>query len=261
MSTSSTGDVFFDTLLLEMQAETRRCRYELAARAGFRLVEVSLPYVESAERLRDEAARHGLRHVLINAPPGDSSKAFRGLAALPDHVDDFEKSLHTAVHYAKTLDCPRVHVMAGITQSPQAASTFTRNIAFAADLFAKEGLECLIEPINSHSIPGYFLDSFSKANDVLATLKKENLKIQFDVFHAQLIQGQITHSLATLKDKIGHIQVAQVPDRHEPDSPGELDYHYIFELLKKTNSEWVVGLEYFPSSNSLDFVERYGLSF
>ncbi|KAE9548691.1 hypothetical protein FO519_008089, partial [Halicephalobus sp. NKZ332] len=124
------------------------------------------------------------------------------------------------------------------------------NLIFANDIFEKEGIQLLIEPINSYTIPGYFLNSMDQAVSILDKVKSENVKILFDVFHIQQIHGQITGLVKRFEGKIGHIQVAQVPDRHEPDSPGELDYKYVFNLLSSVNVNWTIGCEYFNSGTT-----------
>ncbi|VDO60431.1 unnamed protein product [Heligmosomoides polygyrus] len=217
-------------------------RYKAAATAGFRLVEVSLPYSEKAEVLKSTADSLGLAHSLINAPPGDWSRGFRGLAALPTCKAEFRESIDTAVHYAKTLNCDKVHVMAGIPAKGESDSH---------------------KPINHYTVPGYFLSSYEQAKNVIDEVKSPNLKIQYDVFHAQQICGQISATIKKYKDLIGYIQVAQVPSRDEPHTAGEIDYKYVFGELKTANPNWTIGLEHnFHEANGapLDWVQKLGLS-
>uniref|UniRef100_F1LBV7 Putative hydroxypyruvate isomerase n=1 Tax=Ascaris suum TaxID=6253 RepID=F1LBV7_ASCSU len=230
-------------------------RYEKAASMGFRCVEVSIPYSQPAEMLKAEADRLKLQHVLINSPPGDWLKGDRGIAAIPTHKNDFGETLETAVKYANTLAVKKIHVMAGIIAvNDEAKRTYVDNIRAASRRFARDGIMCLIEPINHISIPGYFLSTYEQAIDVIKEINEPNLKIMFDVFHAQQISGKLAHSIASLKPYIGHVQVAQVPDRHEPDSDGEINYKYIFEILKK-NGDWDVGCEYLERGDTADYVE------
>ncbi|MFH4975190.1 hypothetical protein AB6A40_001899 [Gnathostoma spinigerum] len=243
-------------------------RYEKAAAAGFRLVEVALPYICPAESLKKKADQNGLRHVLINAPSvvflGDFKKGFRGIAALPNMLSEFPRSVESAIHYANILDCKKIHVMAGIApDSPENTATFKENIRFASREFAKEGIMCLIEPINPITIPGYFLSTYEQAVGVINELNEPNLKLQFDVFHAQQICGRLTKTISDLAKLIGHVQVAQVPDRHEPDSDGEIDYKYIFSVLKK-HGDWAIGCEYIDQpdvASNLNWILQYHLSF
>ncbi|KHJ88917.1 putative hydroxypyruvate isomerase [Oesophagostomum dentatum] len=240
-------------------------RYKAAATAGFRLVEVSLPYSEKAEELKKTADSLGLSHTLINAPPGDWSKGFRGLASLPSHKKEFEDSIATAVQYAKTLSCDKVHIMAGIPSKNDGdvSRLFQENVAFAAKKLGEANLMCLIEPINHYTIPGYFLSSYEQAKAVIDAVKLPNLKIQYDLFHAQQICGQITATIQKYKELIGYIQVAQVPSRDEPSTPGELDYKYVFESLKSANPDWTIGLEHnFHEAHGApkEWVQSLGLS-
>ncbi|KAK6745080.1 hypothetical protein RB195_011657 [Necator americanus] len=221
-------------------------RYKAAASAGFRQVEVSVPYSEKAEDLKSTADALGLSHTLINAPPGDWSRGFRGLAALTTHKKEFQESITTAIHYAKTLKCDKVHVMAGIqtNKDEDVSKLFEENVSYAATKLGEANLMCLIEPINQYSIPGYFLSSYEQAKAVIDAVKLPNLKIQYDVFHAQQICGQLSASIKRYKDHIGYIQVAQVPTRDEPNTSGEIDYKYVFGLLQSTNPNWTIGLEH-----------------
>ncbi|VDM49849.1 unnamed protein product [Toxocara canis] len=257
-------------------------RYEKAAAMGFRCVEVSLPYALPAEKLKAEADRLKLEHILINSPPGDWSKGDRGIAATPMRKKDFTESLEIAVKYANTLACKKIHVMAGVIGvNDETKLTYVENIRAASRRFAKDDITCLIEPINHISIPGYFLSSYEQALEIVKEIGEPNLKIMFDVFHAQQICGKLTHSIATLKPYIavlgnqlpldevtssrisGHVQVAQVPDRHEPDSEGEINYDYVFKALKK-HGDWDVGCEYSERGDTADYVKwahTYGLTF
>ncbi|KJH45812.1 putative hydroxypyruvate isomerase [Dictyocaulus viviparus] len=239
-------------------------RLVVAADSGFRQVEVSLPYSEQAATLKNTADSLGLTHTLINAPPGDWSRGFRGLAALPAFKDEFRDSIKTAIYYAKILKCDKVHVMAGIPGKNEAGvgELFLDNITYAATKMKEEGILCLIEPINHYTVPGYFLSSYEQAKRVIDEIKLPNLKIQYDLFHAQQICGQLSATINKYKDFIGYVQVAQVPSRDEPCMPGEIDYNFIFQLLQSTNSDWVVGLEHnFHESHGAprDWVSKFGL--
>lgn len=239
-------------------------RYEKASMLGFRCVEVSLPYSVPAEQLRAEAQRYDLQHILINAPPGQWSAGFRGTAALPEKQAEFEDGIEIAVKYANILSCKKIHVMAGISDvNDETRNTYVKNVRFAARRFAKEDITCLIEPINHISIPGYFLSSYDQALHVIKEVDERNLKIMFDVFHAQQICGRLSKTISSLAAHIGHVQVAQVPDRHEPDTDGEINFDYVFRTLQKYG-DWDVGCEYTETAVSKDavrWVQRFGLSF
>ncbi|CAJ0941837.1 unnamed protein product, partial [Mesorhabditis belari] len=237
-------------------------RYEKAAAAGFKAVEVSLPYGETAENLKKAAQKHSLQHVLINAPPGEASTGAKGLAAICEEREIFRESLEKAVKYSKILECSRIHVMAGLGDSkcPHAHDIYRENIRYACQRFEQDGLTCLIEPINSYTIPGYFLNSYDQALSIINEVSASNLKILFDVFHAQQICGQLSALIQRLNQNIGHIQIAQVPSRLSPDTPGEIDYNYLFSLLKNTVDDRFIGCEY-KDGAKFDWVQRYGLKF
>ncbi|OZC10038.1 putative hydroxypyruvate isomerase [Onchocerca flexuosa] len=239
-------------------------KYEKVAELGFQLVEVSLPYGWPVEELQQQAEHYRLKHILINAPAGNWSKGFRGLAALSQQKSEYIESLNIAVQYAKKLNVQKIHVMAGIAeQTDKNYEVYVENIRLACQQFKKESIICLIEPICKAAIPGYFMNSYSKALQVLKEVNEPNLKIMLDLFHAQQICGQLTATIETVAPFIGHIQVAQVPGRHEPDTDGEINYSYVFNILKKFG-DWDVGCEYLNSgcdNQYLQWVYRYGLTF
>ncbi|CAO4369033.1 unnamed protein product [Caenorhabditis nigoni] len=241
-------------------------RYSAAASHGFKLVEVSIPYSESAKNLRDAADQNNLKHTLINAPPGNWDHGFRGLAALKSQRDEFRSSLDTAIEYAKTLGCTRIHVMAGIPKTADdvanASEVYSENVLFAAEKFKEHDLICLIEPINKYTIPGYYLNDYEEAMRLIERDQSKNLKIQYDTFHAQQINGQIGATMGKLKEHIGYIQVAQVPARGACDNRGELDYNFVFDEIRSIDSTWIIGAEYVGNSNdSFNWVENMGCSF
>ncbi|VDO37507.1 unnamed protein product [Brugia timori] len=266
-------------------------KYGRAAVLGFQLVEVSLPYGWPAEELLHQAERYHLRHILINAPAGNWSEGFRGLAALPEQTSKYIESLDIAIQYAKTLNVQKVHVMAGIAEETnENFDVYVKNIRLACQQFRKESIICLIEPICQAAIPGYFMNSYSKganqfyifnylsftnlhaiiisfihiaAVKVLKEINEPNLQIILDIFHVQQICGQLTTTIETLAPFVGHVQVAQVPGRREPDTDGEINYSYVFDILKKFG-DWDVGCEYMSSGSDhqyFQWVHRYGLTF
>uniref|UniRef100_A0AC34Q4G1 Xylose isomerase-like TIM barrel domain-containing protein n=1 Tax=Panagrolaimus sp. JU765 TaxID=591449 RepID=A0AC34Q4G1_9BILA len=156
--------------------------------------------------------------------------------------------------------------MAGLMDSKfsknEMEEIFIQNLKFANDKFEKEGIELLIEPINSYTIPNYFLNSIDDGIKILEKIGSRNVKLLFDVFHIQQIHGQLTALIKKYQHLIGHIQIAQVPNRNEPDSPGEINYEYIFDVLKETNNDWIIGCEYFNKNpNTTNWMEKYGLEF
>lgn len=240
-------------------------RYSLAKKAGFQAVEVGFPYSHSVEELVKAKKDANLEQVLINVFVGDVTKGELGFAAIPGQEDSFQASVFKAVNYAKALDCKLIHVMSGAVKSPSAANleVYEKNIRWATDVFAKENIIGLIEPINQRSVPNYFLSSYVTAVDIVKRINSPHLKIMLDVFHLQQLHGNLTFNIESLASEglIGHVQIAQVPLRGEPDSPGEINYDHVFSVLKKIKYGGWVGLEYKPSNSTvhgLAWVERMG---
>ncbi|XP_007434386.1 putative hydroxypyruvate isomerase [Python bivittatus] len=236
-------------------------RMEAASRAGFRAVELGFPYACSAPELRAAAERDELEVVLLNTPPGSREKGDMGLGAVPGRQPEFREALALAVKYAKELKCPRIHLMAGRIPigakrdavATEMEATFIENLKYAADILKQENLIGLLEPINNRiSDPHYFLTTPQQAAAILEKVKSPSLKLQLDIFHCQIMNGNLTQNLKTYFPIIGHIQIAQVPGRHEPDSSGELNFPYLFHLLESMNYSGYIGCEYKPKGDTLD---------
>ncbi|XP_053717077.1 putative hydroxypyruvate isomerase [Synchiropus splendidus] len=230
-------------------------RMYAAAAAGFRAVEAAWLYDCDLEELQRTREATGVEVVLINTPPGDIASGDLGLGAVPGREREFRQGLDLAMKYAKGLQCKKIHLMAGriprgsvrAAVSRDMESTLVKNLQCAADLLAQEGMTGLIEPINSRiTDPRYFLDSPHQAADILKKVGKPNIKLQMDIFHWQIMDGNLTKNMETYLPQIGHIQVAQVPGRNEPDSPGELNYSYLFSKLESLGYQGHVGCEYKP---------------
>ncbi|XP_060082459.1 putative hydroxypyruvate isomerase [Ylistrum balloti] len=241
-------------------------RYKAAKDAGFKYVECAFPYGESLESIQQARTAAGVEQVLINAWPGDMKNGEIGLAALPNKVKEFREKLETSVEYAKALNCKRMHVMAGLKpgfQDEAMEEVFIENIRYAAERLSKDGIVAVIEPINNRlSIPKYFLTDIHKAVEYIKKIDHPNLKLQFDFFHIQIMDGNLTGNLKKYLPYIGHIQIAQVPDRGEP-SDGEIDFKYIFKLLKEVGYDGYIGLEYNPrgkTEDGLKWIQDYGLT-
>ena len=230
-------------------------RFAAAARDGFKGVECLFPYEYRAEVLRDTLATHGLQLVLINAPPGDWAAGDRGMACIPGRELEFSRSITLGLDYAQVLGCPRIHVLAGIVPHPLsievARACYVANIRRAAEQAAKVGVDILIEPINTRDMPGYFLNYQAKAHALVQAIGAANVKVQFDLYHAQIMEGDLAHKLRQYlpTGRVGHIQIAGVPQRHEPDV-GELNYAYLFDVIDEVSAStgwngWV-GCEYRP---------------
>jgi 2-dehydrotetronate isomerase len=228
-------------------------RIGAAARDGFAAIEVQSPYqVEAAEfRRAAEAAQAQL--VLMNAPVGDFAGGERGLAALPGHEKEFDASIERAIDYARATGAPRVHVMAGVPGAEvlhaEALAVYERNIAHACERFAPHGIMTMIEPINPHDFPGYFLNRLPLAVATIERLAAPELALQFDFYHLQIIHGDLLRHLRRHFSVIGHVQIAGVPDRNEPDT-GEVNYAAVFSELDRLNYSGWVGCEYRPADPS-----------
>lgn len=226
-------------------------RFAAAAEVGFSGVECQFPYHYDSNEIADRIAMAGLTLAMFNAPPGDFAAGERGLAALPGRQTEFRDSLEVALNYADMAECTRLHVMAGCITEDQrhaAMDTYLENLAAAADMTQAAGVQLLIEPI---SMPGYFLTRPDQAVDVIRRLDHKNLGLQYDLHHAQRTQGNLGEFLEQHMAMIGHVQVAGVPGRHEPDRLGEVNWHYIFDLLDAHGYDGWVGAEYNPRAGTL----------
>ncbi len=240
-------------------------RFAAAAAVGFRAVEYPFPYEHPGEVLAARLKDAGLVQSLFNTSAGDSAAGERGLACRPDRVDAFRASIETAIEYAERLDCRRVHVIAGLVDpdvDPAAlAATYRDNLGYAADAFGRHGITALIEPINQRDIPGFYLRDSGHALQVIEDVGRDNLKLQYDVYHAQITEGDLAKTIEAVLDKIGHMQIANPPDRHEPDD-GEIYYPYLFRLLDRLGSVGWIGCEYRPRQGTtagLGWAADYGI--
>ncbi|MBU6270753.1 MAG: hydroxypyruvate isomerase family protein [Betaproteobacteria bacterium] len=228
-------------------------RFAACARDGFRAVEFLFPYehpaAEIAARLRD----NGLQQVLFNAPPGDFGAGERGIASLPGREDEFRRGIDTAIAYAAALGCPRLHVMAGLVRDPAQRQAqwaiYAERLAWAAQRLAQAGLDTLIEPINTRDIPGYLLNTQAQAHDLRAQIGQPRLKVQMDLYHCQIVEGDVAMKIRRHIDGVGHVQIAGVPQRHEPDL-GELHHPYLFAVLDEVGYTGWIGCEYRPRAGT-----------
>jgi 2-dehydrotetronate isomerase len=228
-------------------------RFDAATKAGFTAVEFLFPYDHPAEAVGERLRKNGLTQALFNLPPGDWAAGEKGFAALPDRSADLQASLHTALPYAKATGVKRLHLMAGIADrsDPKAVAAFRKSVIWASEFFAPHGIDVVIEPINSRNVPGYFLNDFGFARDLILELNIPNLKLQFDIYHCQIIHGDVIMRLREMMPIIGHIQVASVPSRNEPDCE-ELNYPALFEELDRLGYSGFVGCEYNPRGKTTD---------
>lgn len=227
-------------------------RFSAAADAGFTAVEYLFPYAFKPDDIAQRLSRHRLTQALFNLPPGNWDAGDRGIAALPLRAEELGSALETARPYAEATQVKRLHLMAGNANPGDALcqKAYRDGIKRACDSFAPLGIEILIEPINGRDMPGYFLNSFDEAAGLIGDLKLPNLKLQYDIYHRQIIHGDVLKSLEALLPIVGHIQVASVPDRHEP-LTGELDDSRIFQYLDSAGYDGFVGCEYRPANGTL----------
>jgi len=230
-------------------------RFAAAAGDGFTAVEYLFPYAYAKDELARRLADHGLRQVLFNGPPGQWEQGERGLACLPGREDEFKRGLETAFDYAAALHCPRVHVMAGLApagiERTKLRATYLANLAWAAEQAAAHGIDILIEPINTRDIPGFFLNRQDDAHAIVAEVGAANLKVQMDLYHCQIVEGDVAMKLRRYlpTGHVGHIQIAGVPERHEPDV-GELNHDYLFAVIDELKFDGWIGCEYRPKAGT-----------
>jgi hydroxypyruvate isomerase len=229
-------------------------RFDAAAAAGFEAVEFLFPYAFSAAEIRAALDSNGLALALFNAPPGDWEGGERGLAALEGRAAEFRETIVRALDYASVLAPGRLHVMAGLARGPEARARYVENLAWAAE--AAADLRLCIEPLNSRDMPGYHLNNSTDGVAVLDAVGAGNLGLQFDLYHAQIMEGDLTRRLERLMPRIAHVQIAGVPDRHEPDT-GEVDFPHLFAVLDQLGYDGFVGCEYRPAGRTEDGLDWF----
>ncbi|KKK37428.1 hydroxypyruvate isomerase [Mesobacillus campisalis] len=226
-------------------------RFKKAREKGFSFVECQFPYAEKIEDIQNELFRNELSMVLLNLPPGNWDNGDRGMAADPDRVGEFKESVRLGIQYATSLNVANIHCMSGLrpeADQETARKVFAANLQYAAEEMGKHGLNLFIEPINTESIPGYFLNDIHQAAEILGQVNRPNAKLQFDFFHIEKIHGNALELFKNYEHLIGHVQVADSPDRHEPGT-GTMDYSMILKHLSENYSGYI-GLEYIPQTTS-----------
>jgi hydroxypyruvate isomerase len=233
-------------------------RFDAAAEVGFTAVEFLFPYEHPPEVIAGALERSGLDLALFNLPAGDWARGERGLAALPARFEEVKAGVLKALPYIQATGVKRVHLMAGIAdaRSPEADAAYRASVRHVAGKLDEAGVQLMIEPINGRDMPGYFLNDFAIAETVIGELGLPNLKLQFDVYHRQIIRGDVVMALRALMPIIGHVQIASVPSRHEPDAE-ELNYPYIFRELDLLGYEGFVGCEYRPRGKTTDGLDWF----
>lgn len=228
-------------------------RFAAAAADGFEAVEFLFPYDHAPSEIASRLQAHGLTQALFNLPPGDWQAGERGIAALPGREAEFADAVARGLEYAVAAKCVRLHAMAGLA-GPNAdrehmRATYVTNLRLAANMLAPHGITLLIEPINTRDMPGYFLNYQQQAHDIAAEVGAPNLMVQMDFYHCQIMEGDVRTRLQRHLARVGHIQVASVPARHEPDE-GELNYSWLLRELDALGYTGYVGCEYRPKGTT-----------
>lgn len=228
-------------------------RFSVAAEDGFKGVEYLFPYAFKPVEIAEHLQKNRLEQVLFNAPPGDWDRGERGIASLPGREEEFREGISIALRYSEILGNRNIHVMAGLIGFDHDVQlhrrTYISNLRYAADKAAEKGRTILIEPINTRDMPGYLLNRQIDAHAIREEVGTANLKIQCDLYHTQIVEGDLEHMLRRWIEHVGHIQVASVPTRNEPDM-GEVNYSYLFELLDEIGYDRWIGCEYRPRTTT-----------
>ena len=240
-------------------------RFAAAADCGFKAVEYLSPYEHAPEVIAEQLNRHGLVQALFNMPPGDWATGERGTAALVGREQEFRDGVEQALGYAKATNCKLLHAMAGVlppgSDRAEAERTYVANLRHAAERLSREGITVIIEPINNRDIPGYFLNTTTQAMSVIDRVGHSNLKLQLDLYHVQIMEGDLAHRIRTLAGHYPHVQIAGNPGRHEPDV-GEVNYQFLFDLFDELGYSGWIGCEYRPKGETragLGWAKRYGI--
>jgi hydroxypyruvate isomerase len=227
-------------------------RFAAAARAGFRYVEYQFPYQWKPDELAKRARDAGVEVVLHNLPAGDFAKGERGIACLPGREADFRAAVRKGIEYAKAAGCPRLNCLAGLAPvEPRYFEVLVENVRYAARELGEAGLQLTLEAINTRTVPGFFLSRSAQAIDVLNAAGEGNAFLQYDFFHMQIMEGSLAQTVERLLPRIGHIQLADVPDRHEPGT-GEINFDFLLRHLDAIGYSGWVGCEYNPKGDTVE---------
>ncbi len=239
-------------------------RFAAAARAGFRGVEYLSPYAYPEREVSQRLREAGLEQVLFNLPSGDWDAGERGIACLPNRVDEFRAGVAKAVSYANALGCKRINCLAGIAppgaKDAELRRTLVENLRYAAKALEDAGVLLVLEPVNTYDIPGFFVHHTRDGLAIIDEVGSSNLKLQYDVYHMQRMEGELANTMQANLARIGHIQLADNPGRHEPGT-GEINYPFLFALLDRIGYDGWIGCEYKPQGRTEDglrWMEGYG---
>lgn len=239
-------------------------RFAAAARAGFRYVEYQFPYAfGSAAEVAARARAAGVEVVLHNLPAGDAAKGDRGIACQPARAGEFREGVERAIEYARAAGCPRLNALAGIAPEgvprAQLFDTLVENLRYAAAKLQVAGLTLLTEPVNPRTVPGFFLTTSRQGIEAIDAAGAPNLMLQYDIFHMQIVEGDLAQTIERLLPRIGHLQLADVPDRHEPGT-GEINYEFLLAHIDRLGYRGWIGCEYLPKGDTaagLAWAKRY----
>jgi len=228
-------------------------RFEAAKNVGFTAIEFLFPYDYEKQQIADLLHTHNLQLVLHNLPAGNWAGGERGIAAHPSRIDEFREGVDRAIDYATTLKAPQLNCLAGIVKedATQARQTLVENLRYAADRLQEAGIRLLLEPVNTRDIPGFFLSRTDQALAIIDDTGSKNLKLQYDIFHAQVMEGNLAETIEKNLPRIGHLQLADNPGRHEPGT-GEINYDFLFRHIDKLGYAGWIGCEYKPANTTLE---------
>ena len=240
-------------------------RFAAAAECGFKAVEYLSPYEHPPEVIAERLSRHGLVQALFNMPPGNWAAGERGVGALAGREQEFRDGVEKALVYAKATNCRLLHAMAGVLPAAgdrsAAERVYIANLRYAAERLAREGITVIIEPINNRDIPGYFLNTTTQAMSLIERVGHPNLELQLDLYHVQIMEGDLAHHIRSLAGHYPHVQIAGNPGRNEPDV-GEINYPFLFDLFDEVGYSGWIGCEYRPKGETragLGWAKRYGI--
>src|ERR1700676_350947 len=229
-------------------------RFKAAKDAGFKGVEYLFPYPYRKEELAERLAGNGLTQVLHNLPAGDWAHGERGIACLPDRIGEFQDGVGAAIDYAQALQCTQLNCLAGITPAGVAAAkvrdTLASNLQFAAGALKRAGIRLLIEPCNTRDIPGFFLNRSQPAIELIEAVGSDHLFLQYDIYHMQVMEGNLAPTIERHLGRIGHLQLADNPGRHEPGT-GEINYPFLFDFIDRLGYSGWIGCEYKPANSTV----------
>lgn len=238
-------------------------RFGKAAQNGFSAIEYMFPYPWPAEQLAELLEKNNQHQVLFNLPVDEWADGVRGIACLPGRQQEFQENVERAIGYAKVLKCPLLNCLTGLTPTDEdpekVQETLVGNLRFAADALAKENITLLVEALNSRDVPGFHLVGSQESLDLIDAVGHDNIKFQYDIYHMQRMEGELINTVTAIMDRIGHIQLADNPGRHEPGT-GEINYTNLFEAIDKAGYEGWIGCEYIPAGDTeagLGWIKQY----